>query len=326
MQVKNKAVHCTVCALVVTYNRSEYLNVLLDGLFGQTHRLDKLVIFDNCSTDDTQSLLSLRGLIAFPLADGGRSVLLHGGIEVHCIRNAVNSGGSGGFHDGLDYALKLGCSYVWAMDDDVVPDTDCLLKLISQMTDGRRICIPNRTGNGFVDNAITEVNMSNPFRYSVGMRKTAISADDLSDEVTLVKDMPFEGPLIDVSLIKEIGLPNSELFIIFDDTEYCHRALKKTTVGFVRSAHLRKQIVPKAEHGRLMGWKDYYGYRNQYWFDATYGCNVFVQKIRPVLSVCDLILRAIMRRKWSNIRVLKRAYADGTSGLLGKRVNPGESM
>ena len=72
-----------------------------------------------------------------------------------------------------------------------------------------------------------------------------------------------------------------------------------------------------------MGWKDYYGYRNQYWFDRTYGENGAVRLLRPLLSRADLTLRAIARRKWANLRVISLAYRDGTRSRLGRTVDPG---
>ena len=75
-----------------------------------------------------------------------------------------------------------------------------------------------------------------------------------------------------------------------------------------------------------MGWKEYYGYRNQYWFDRTYGENIFVKKLRPLFNHLDLCFRAIVKRRWSNLKVFRAAYYDGTHNILGKRVNPGKEF
>lgn len=315
----------SVCALVVTFNRCDCLTKVVSAILDQSAQLTDLVIYDNHSSDDTQKMLNEQGLVPHMLADGESSrVKMPGGIAVHCLRGTENSGGSGGFHGGMKYARSLNDDYVWAMDDDVLPDKNCLRTLLAHMTDDRRICIPNRTtGMDFKDYGIVKVNMTNPLLYNIDTRKKRIDAGRLSHEVTDVRDMPFEGPLIASSLIDEIGLPNKDLFIIFDDSDYCTRALNVTTVGFVRSAHLYKQIIPQVDHSRLMGWKDYYGLRNQYWFDRRYGKNWAVRCFRPILSRCDLTLRAIVRRKWSNIRVISRAYHDGTHDRLGKTVEPG---
>lgn len=313
-----------VCALIVTYNRCLYLEKLVKAILHQTVRLHDVVIYDNHGSDGTQQMLSVLGLIPHVLGDGESSEITKNGINIHCLRAEENTGGSGGFHNGMRFATKLNDDYVWVMDDDVLPDDNCLGKLLEYITPQCRICIPNRTTKpDFIDNCIINVNMSNPLLYDINVRKTRIPANRLRHNVIDVRDMPFEGPLIASSLIKEVGFPNQKLFIIFDDSDYCTRALRYTKVGFVRSAHLLKQIIPRTDHKRLMGWKDYYGLRNQYWFDRTYGTNALVKILRPFLSRCDLTLRAIVRRKWSNIRVISRAYRDGTHDRLGRTVEPG---
>ena len=41
-----------------------------------------------------------------------------------------NTGGAGGFHDGLAWAVERGADLVWLMDDDGLPDPDCLGRLL----------------------------------------------------------------------------------------------------------------------------------------------------------------------------------------------------
>ena len=56
-------------------------------------------------------------------------------------RLPTNSGGAGGFHDGLGWAVERGADLVWLMDDDGLPDLDCLSRLL----DARR---PRLLGTG----------------------------------------------------------------------------------------------------------------------------------------------------------------------------------
>ena len=45
----------SVCALVVTYNRKAYLfKLIVEGLLKQTYPIEKIIIFDNNSTDGTE--------------------------------------------------------------------------------------------------------------------------------------------------------------------------------------------------------------------------------------------------------------------------------
>lgn len=54
--------------IVVTYNRLEHLLELFDSLIGQVQYINKVIIYDDCSTDETRSYLnSYKGLINLEL-------------------------------------------------------------------------------------------------------------------------------------------------------------------------------------------------------------------------------------------------------------------
>lgn len=309
-----------VCTLIVTYNRKDYLIKLIQALLAGTYVPKKILIFDNNSTDKTEYLLTDKKIInSWKVGETTKNYTEN--IEILYYKNKVNAGGSGGFHDGISMAEKQKCKYIWTMDDDVLPDKDCLKNLLEGLKK-YKICIPNRTDENFTDNAIVNVNMSNPFLYNIKLRKKVIPANSLIEDITEVVDMPFEGPIFETKLVRQVGLPRKDFFIIYDDSEYAYRICQKNKIGFVKNAILHKQIIPKKEKGKLMNWKNYYGYRNQYWFDKNYGKNIFVKKIRPLLSKIDLTFRAILRRKWNNIKIINAAYYDGTHNRLGKIVEP----
>jgi rhamnopyranosyl-N-acetylglucosaminyl-diphospho-decaprenol beta-1,3/1,4-galactofuranosyltransferase len=90
--------HQTVAAVVVTYNRSRLLLECLDALLRQTRPVDKIVLIDNASTDGTVEVLRSRGYLANPKIDYQRS--------------EFNSGGAGGFHDGMKRAHELGFDWI----------------------------------------------------------------------------------------------------------------------------------------------------------------------------------------------------------------------
>lgn len=316
----------TVCAVVVTYNRKDYLlELLTNGLLKQSYPIDKILIYDNHSSDGTAELLKSKDVIG-EYTPGVLGRYRFEGMEILYFHNVSNDGGSGGFHGGMKLAMEEDCDYIWTMDDDVCPDENCLKELVKNLDQEHRVCLPSRTDERNEDKAIVELNMTNPFLYSTGLRKKSVKSSKISTDTVVIKDMVFEGPIFDRTIIEEIGLPKKDLFIIFDDTEYAYRVSRVTDILYVKGAVLHRQIIPIKVPGQLMGWKQYYGFRNQYWFDRTYGKNNFVKTIRPLLSYLDMSLRAVYRRKWSNLRVMKRAYHDGTHGLLGKTVEPGEKI
>ena len=310
-----------VCAVIVTYNRKEYLKKLMEGLHRQTYSLSAILIFDNCSSDGTDEMIYNYGCFN-DIKSGILQESKNSDTTMYYYKNTFNSGGAGGFHSAIKIALNFKYEYLWIMDDDVVPEENCLEELMKFMSDEAKVCIPSRTDDKFQDYAITKFNMRNPFLYHITSRKTKIKSSEIRDEFIEVVDMPFEGPLFSISVIKEIGLPQKDFFIIFDDTEYARRASKITKIRYIPSAVLHKQIIPQQTSNSLMGWKDYYGYRNQIWYDRTYGENIFVRYMRPILLITELLLKAIIKRKWSNIYILHAAYRDGTHGNLGKTVDP----
>lgn len=312
-----------VCAVVVTYNRKEYLMNTIKGLLSQSLELSAILIFDNCSNDGTQKELYNRGFTTNDSRCEELTKVNKGGIEIYYFKNSCNSGGSGGFNKAIEIGLTLGHDYLWCMDDDVLPDEACLLELSKYISGDTMICIPSRTDEHYKDHAIVGFDLSNPFKYSIDKRKKYLYNEEIFADAIDVVDMPFEGPLIKCEVIEKIGLPNKDLFIIFDDTEFAYRALKYTKIKYVKKAVLHKQIIPHKDGKQLMGWKDYYGYRNQIWFDRKYGDNKLVKLLRPRLLIADLVLRAVIKRKWSNIKVLRKAYSDGMSSRLGKLVEPG---
>ncbi|WP_349666713.1 glycosyltransferase [Lacrimispora sp.] len=311
-----------VCAVVVTYNRVEYLLKLIESLKIQTKKLDAILIFDNNSTDNTNGQLIKLGFANNNMYEK-LNIRDNSGIKFMYYRNSFNSGGSGGFYSGMKLASEMEYEYLWCMDDDVLPNEDCLSILLENMSNNVRLCIPTRTDERYKDFAVLSVNMHNPFVYKITSRKRCVYNDDILEDCVEIQDMPFEGPLIANSLVNEIGLPNKDLFIIFDDSEYAYRACKKTKLMYCKKAILHKQIIPNQCENSLMNWKNYYGWRNQFWFDKTYGKNLLVRTLRPFFQTIDLFLRAIVKRKWSNIRVVKKAYIDAINGTLGKVIEPG---
>src|SRR5665647_927267 len=101
-----------VVAVVVAYNRRDLLLEVLDALARQETPLEKVVVVDNSSTDDSAAVAQAAG----PLVD--------------LVELERNTGGAGGFAAGLAVALERHSpDWVWMMDDDTVPTESALPEL-----------------------------------------------------------------------------------------------------------------------------------------------------------------------------------------------------
>ena len=262
------------CVVLVTFNRKELLIKLLDGLFKQTKKVSSIVIVDNHSTDGTAEELIKRGIIEKSV-EGRCEVSLYNDTKIHYYKNSENTGGSGGFKKAFELACEIECDYIWTMDDDVLPESDCLENLLKNIDDDYGVCIPNRTTGEFKDQVVISFNWKNPFK-SVH-KKTLKQIDDIKEN-TEVFDFPFEGPLFKKEIVNQVGVPNADYFIFFDDSDYALRCLKHTKILFVLDAHLHKQIIPQAGNVNY-NWREYYYARNEIVFDRKYNKNVFVASV-----------------------------------------------
>ena len=128
----------SVLAVVVTYNRKNLLLECLSGLARQSRPIDGLVLVDNASNDGTPALLFEQGLIDRLPEDLSPAIQefrtrpkLLDGLPTLVLRMNENTGGSGGFHEGLKRAYLEGADWIWLMDDDIEPDARCLEGLLS---------------------------------------------------------------------------------------------------------------------------------------------------------------------------------------------------
>ena len=257
-----------VIAVVVTYNRLELLQRVVESLRNQSCRLDKILIVNNGSTDGTKEWLD---------GQSGLTVI-----------HQENVGGSGGFFRGIQEASKEDCDWIWCMDDDVFPREKCLATLltVAEKQENVGIVCPHRlmSGKTFVGEAKT-LNLSNPFK---DMHNDMLLATDVeSHEVVSVVGMAFEGPLIRKDVVSKIGLPNQDLFILYDDTDYSYRAvLAGYQVLVVRDALMDKydfQSISSYREDKMKNkWKLAYHIRNTAYFGHRYGKNVWVRNYAAI--------------------------------------------
>lgn len=312
--------------VIVTYNRKDYLKELINSFKQQTYEVKNIFILDNHSTDGTDQYIKNEFQISEVFEDKILEGISKDKIKVFYYRNSNNSGGAGGFNKAFELVKEMNIfKYIWVMDDDVVPEKECLENLMRYQNQNRMITIPNRTDANYVDQLCTSINLTNPFKIFM-RKKTVCKADKLDylKECIDVVDMPFEGPLINMELLEKVGLPDKDYFIQFDDTDYATRSIEHTRIGFICNARLHKQIILTNDKKRRFNWKDYYAYRNDILFCRKYGKNIWVRYLTPIFLYVNLILKAAIKRKWKNIKVINKAFIDGCKGRKGKTVNPGD--
>ncbi|HSX66299.1 glycosyltransferase family 2 protein [Nocardioides sp.] len=224
-----------IVAVVVTFNRVGLLQRLIPRL-REIAGLDRIIVVDNASTDGTPAWLA--------------AAEKEPGTPVHAHLLTSNTGGAGGFHDGLAAAIEgTDADLVWLMDDDGLPDVDCLRTLLQHgdldfwgpvvvdEDDPERLVFPIRLPGG----------------TSVVHDRAAVSRaarDGRLDDIVI----PFNGILVTRALVEKIGYPRAEFFIWGDDHEYRLRAEKAgARIATVTDAAVRHPSVGQLGTPMLFG-------------------------------------------------------------------------
>ena len=297
-----------VCAVIVTFNRPELLCRCVKNLLNQDYPLD-ILVYDNHSSVDTKQFLSDNGLLK---------------ENVNYFYAETNTGGSGGFHNGMKMATKLGYDALWLMDDDGYPVNSNTLSTIVDAWENK-LNKKNCLLNSLVISGVETFNLSFSLdREYDGFKMIKRAENGLLREFV----SPFNGTFLPVELVKEIGYPIKEFFVYGDETEY---TLRVKSHGYnlytaVDSVYFHPSMVCKKK--KLFGfeisisdtplWKDYCSARN-----TMYYCKKYFNK----RVIFKKIIRNYIGCLFSeNNRALKfkettKGIKDGLKGNLSRKLD-----
>lgn len=190
-----------VAAVVVTYNRIELLKECLGALEKQNYPCDILVV-DNASTDETEKYISL---------------IKSKYDNLYYKNTGANIGGAGGFNSGMRWSVEAGYEYVWVMDDDCLPYSDALQKLIEadDMLNGKY---------GWLASAVLWKDGHECEMNRVKLKKSFYEyLEYMQYGIVQAEQATFVSLFLKTKTIREAGLPIKEFFIWGDDIEYTRR-------------------------------------------------------------------------------------------------------
>jgi len=320
----------TIAAVVVTYNRKDLLIECLGSLLGQSRPLDALYVVDNDSTDGTYDRLLDRGWIApieTPGAEPAETVrraplpaFAGRALETHYVRLPENTGGAGGFHEGMKRAVAAGFDWLWVMDDDLRAAADALavlvekkealesaghrpfllncLVLAKEQADGDRLACP-----------LQELTDAGHPRMRVYHWRLS-EVQDKTEDGLYRWACPFNGTFVPARAVAEVGLPNREFFIEGDEKDFLWRVAGKYelyTVVASRVFHPASRVLP-------FNWKQYYHIRNMLVINRHFNFTA----LRNLKLVAVSLARGA-RHGRRGIRLVWYAVQDGLRGRLGKR-------
>lgn len=316
---KNK----TICAIVVTYNRKNMLIDCLDHLLRQTYPINSIYIIDNSSCDGTPQLLKEKGFIKnVPEISGRIDEEIHAvtmcsegnedrKVDIHYVRMDSNTGGAGGFYEGVKRAYEAGHGWFWLMDDDTICQSDALAELSAALPILRNEKVGMLSSKIlYTDGSENIMNVPEFIFNKPGFSKY------YSQGIIPIKLASFVSLLIKREVVKEIGWPDKDYFLWGDDMEYCYRISSKYAGFFID----KSVVIHKTKTNRVLlhaaGDRFFYAVRNELWLMKSKYINIkdrftclyrLMRNITHYLSK-DFSLRKIyiiMKGFWRGIFSLK---------------------
>ena len=201
-----------VIAIVVTYNRKELLKECINALLTQDYKNCEILIVDNASTDGTKEYITneLKNK------------------KVHYTNTGANIGGAGGFNYGMKEAYKIGCDFMWLMDDDCIVSKNALQELINA----------DKKLNGSYGFLSSKVLWKDNSLCVMNKQKQTFSRwlKDFDTNYQKIAMGSFVSFFIKTENVKKYGLIIKEFFIWTDDWEYSRRISRKENCFYISSS------------------------------------------------------------------------------------------
>lgn len=275
------------------------------------------------------------------------------GEKASVVTLGKNTGSANGFKAGLQGALKAGADFILLLDDDNTLEIDALnvlkagwFKLSPSLPWSHRVMLGfrpehqadvaegvaesrvNQHPNSFFGFRVRDI----PFKLwrRTGLFQRAVQGKPLPKQIRM-SVAPYSGMFFHRELLEIHGLPNEQLILYADDTEFSYRVTRAggeiwlltgaRITDLESSWNVRKRFSSSFE-GLLTGEGDrraYYAVRNQAFFEMH--CRSHNTLMRSVNRAVYLALLAYFARrsgKHGRHQLLLQAIADGEHAQLGE--------
>lgn len=244
----------SIACVIVTFNRKELLCQCIEAVLHQKYRPATIYIVNNASTDGTEEVLLQKGYI--------QKSFLPNRVE-ECVIKYIplneNIGGAGGFYTGMKAAFEDGIDAIWVMDDDGIPEVNCLHSLVRYL--GRY---------DYVAPMVLDIEDSQKMSFEYCGERVQFEQQAVNGLVQGIA-CPFNGILYSRHLIETIGFPKKEMFIWGDEENYNARAVKAglnpvTVIGAIHRHPTNRVQTDDSIFGKIdvapQMWRCYCRYRN----------------------------------------------------------------
>ena len=325
-----------VCVVTVTYgDRKNYLSQVVDACLSE-EKIKKIILVDKASTCDKNFMDSFKT------------------DKIEWIRLDENTGSANGYHVGIKKAHENSqCEFIWLLDDDNVPQEDCLTQLLAEygkfeksnkyiavqarrpkFSSHQRLFSMENPANFFKSkNSFLDFNLSKLYekvKFVLSGRK----ANEIKNYSSIIAPYTqYGGLLFKRELIDVIRYPKKELFLYADDSEFTYRITQNSgTIYIIKDAIVddvdlswnykseNKVTFPILEQGS--DFRVYYSVRNQSHFEINnFKFNKISYLINKNTYILLLCIYAFKVKRLNRCKLILLALKDAENNKLGEREN-----
>jgi len=302
--------HCPVKLGIVicNYNKEPYLKNAVDSILkNDMSGVDyKIIVADNNSSDGSKEYLE-----EFSRKNG----------NLIPIFIPENTGGSGGFHTGLEYASRCGFDYVMLCDNDIILDKNCIRNMMEFLEShadfgavGSLVYLLDEPDEIQEYGAFIDMDS---FDIELPYHKEKLRAEELPEFIEC-DYLAACCVMVRGTVIKKCGFFQKDYFIYWDDIEWFYR-IKLS--GYKIGAYSKAVVWHKGNiTNRENTFGPYYSWRNRIRFFLTYLDDR--QLGRFIESIFDEVFRMVfmlhLRRRNCYITSILFAVEDGFNMVAGK--------
>ncbi len=274
-----------IAGVIVTHDRLADLERCLAAMRSQTFPLAGLIVVNNASSDGTREWLDAQPDV----------IAIHQGDE----------GPAGGMYTGIKVAYESGYDAIWVLDDDALPDSTALERLVeAPANDGSNVVCSMIVSRDDPESLAFPVprlsTYSSLFDY---YRKVTDRVSDLraeSDERGYAWSMFMNGALLPRGVVADVGLPKREFYMGGEETEYHYRVRSRGYNTFVVLDSVCRHS--KRDERDMSNWRRRSLVRNTVYILRHYRRWFFARTLRLFVVYAATGRREFLSPMWDGLR------------------------
>jgi GT2 family glycosyltransferase len=207
----------------------------------------QILVVDNASTDD-----SVRNITAWTTTNrlSSQLVLEHEipstvlSADIIIIRAQFNGGFAKGNNIGIIASLKIGCNYVWLLNNDTTVDPKALVALVNKTDAAADVGMCGSVLRYYDDRKTIQAVGGVKFDFRRAMGEQIGQGEDISalaDISDKVKDLTYiagASMLLRNEFLHEVGLMEESYFLYFEELDWAVRSAGKWRIAVALDSHV----------------------------------------------------------------------------------------